>query len=60
VWRRDGDWEQAGGLPGQPQAFLATADTLYAAIHDTEERTALYQSTDQGRTWDLRYRDPAQ
>lgn len=60
VWRRDGDdWEQASDLPGQPQAFLATADALYAAVHDTEERTAIYQSSDQGRTWDLRYRDTA-
>ena len=61
VWRRtDSTWEQAGELPGEPQALHATANTLYAAAHDTDGRTAIYQSTDQGRTWDLRYRDPAQ
>jgi hypothetical protein len=59
VWQRDaGEWTQAGELPGAPQAFLATADGLYAAIgdHDTG-RTGIYAS-DGGRTWDLRYRDP--
>ncbi len=61
VWRRTGsEWEQAGAVPGQPQAFLATEDALYAAAHDADDRTAIYQSTDQGSTWDLRYRDPAQ
>jgi hypothetical protein len=60
VWQRDaGDWTQAGELPGAPQAFLATADGLYAAVgdHDTG-RTGIYTSDDDGRTWDLRYRDP--
>lgn len=51
------DWEEAGDLPGPPQAFLATADALYAAVHDDDEVTAIYRSTDDGRTWDLRYRD---
>lgn len=61
VWRRaDERWERAGNLPGEPQAFLATADVLYAAAHDAQDRTAIFQSTDQGRTWELRYRDPGQ
>ncbi|MGH9243120.1 MAG: hypothetical protein ACRD29_02135 [Acidimicrobiales bacterium] len=61
VWRRtSSEWDQGGALPGQPQAFLATEDALYAAAHDAEDRTAIYQSTDEGRSWDLRYRDPAQ
>ncbi len=60
VWRRDaGEWIQAGELPGAPQAFLATADALYAAAgdHDTD-RTGIYTSDDGGRSWELRYRDP--
>lgn len=58
VWRHDGSaWEQAGALPGEPQAFLATADALYAAAHDDDGVTGIYRSTDDGQTWDLRYRD---
>jgi hypothetical protein len=60
VWQQDGtEWTQAGELPGAPQAFLATADALYAAAggHDTD-RTGIYVSGDGGRTWELRYRDP--
>ena len=61
VWhRRDATWEQAGELPGEPQAFLATTDALYAAVHDADEVTAIYQSTDGGDTWKVRYRDPDQ
>lgn len=60
VWHRDSSgWTQAAELPGAPQALLAAADALYAAIHDADERAAIYRSTDDGRTWDLRYRDPA-
>ena len=60
VWHRGSSgWAQRGELSGSPQGFLATADALYAAIHDTDDRTAIYRSTDDGRTWDLRYRDPA-
>ena len=60
VWRREGsDWTRTGSLPGQPHAFLATADGLYAAAADPQDRTAIYESPD-GRSWDLRYRDPAQ
>ena len=61
VWRYDGaSWEEAGALPGEPQAFLAAADRLYAAVHDADGRAAIYQSEDDGGTWDLRYRDPPQ
>jgi hypothetical protein len=58
VWRFDGSgWGRTGTLPGQPQAFLATADALYAAAADETEVTGIYESTDGGGTWDLRYRD---
>lgn len=50
-------WVSGGNLPGQPQALLATADSLYAAAFDDEERTGIYRSTDDGETWDLYYRD---
>jgi photosystem II stability/assembly factor-like uncharacterized protein len=49
-------WSQHGRLPGRPQAFLATADVLYAAAED-DGRTGIYRSTAEGRTWRLRYRD---
>lgn len=59
VWRlEDGEWERAGQLPGEPQAFLATGDALYAAVHDDRDLTGIFSSTDDGRSWDLRYRDP--
>lgn len=61
TWHEAGpEWEQAGSLPGQPQALLATDDTLYAAAHDEAGATGIYQSTDQGRTWELRFRDAEQ
>ena len=59
VWHRASEgWEEAGELPGEPQAFLATADSLYAAAHDAQDQTGIYESTDRGRTWQLRYGDP--
>jgi len=61
VWRNDAaEWAQAGRLPGQPQALLATPDALYAAVHDAGDVTAIYRSTDDGATWQLRHRDPQQ
>lgn len=51
-------WSRQGRLPGPPQAFLATADALYAAAAE-DDRTGIYRSTDEGRTWRLRYRDDA-
>jgi hypothetical protein len=50
-------WGLAGGLPGQPQALLATTDALYAAAFDSEGRTGIYRSTDGGDTWELHFRD---
>ncbi len=60
VWRAsgpEGPWSEQGVLPGSPEAFLATPNVLYAAAR-SDERTAIYQSTDQGRIWSLRYQDP--
>lgn len=57
TWRRQGsEWQRAAPLGGEPEAFLATSDALYAAARDGES-TVIYRSTDQGRTWQLRYRD---
>jgi hypothetical protein len=59
IWQHTGgDWEEAGTLPGQPQALLATPDALYAAAHDATGVTGIYRSTDDGATWNLRYQDP--
>ena len=59
VWSRDGTspWEQAGTVPGQPQALFADDDTLHVAIHDAEGVTSLHRSDDGGRTWSSLYRD---
>ncbi len=58
VWQRKGTvWKQAGELGGEPQALLATPDALYAAAEDSGGVTGIYRSTDDGRTWQLRYRD---
>lgn len=57
VWQHsDEGWQRAGNLPGEPQTLLATADAMYAAAH-VDDTTGIYQSTDSGQTWDLRYRD---
>lgn len=61
VWHQTtSGWDQVGEVPGGVQAFLATADALYAAVHDANEVTAIYQSADSGDTWDVLYRDPEQ
>ncbi len=58
VWGRPDDtWERAGRLAGAPQAFLASPDALYAAASDDAGVTSIYRSSDDGRTWKLRYRD---
>lgn len=57
VWRRtDGAWIKAGDLGGEPQAFLATPDGLYAAAY-AEDTTVVLRSDENGRTWHVRYRD---
>ncbi|MGH3452530.1 MAG: WD40/YVTN/BNR-like repeat-containing protein, partial [Haloechinothrix sp.] len=43
-------WERAGELPGEPEALLAGADALYAAVRDK----GIFRSSDKGRTWKLR------
>jgi hypothetical protein len=43
--------------PGQPQAVLADGDALYAAAAGDQDVTGIYESTDGGATWQLRYRD---
>lgn len=59
VWQYDGSaWTRVGDLPGEPQALLATSGGLYAAAHDADDITGIYKSTDDGRTWELLYRDP--
>lgn len=50
------DWRETGSLPGAPQALLAADDVLYAAAEE-DEVTGIYRSEDDGRTWQLRYRD---
>jgi len=61
VWFRGSEaWNDAGRSPGMPQAFLATADALFIAVHDEDSVTGIYRSTDDGRSWDLRYRDAQQ
>jgi len=52
-------WSRTGQLPGEPQALLATIDTLYAAAHDSDGLTGIYRSTDSGATWELQYQDAA-
>lgn len=52
-----GGWTSVGTLPGEPQAFVATDQGLFAATAvDGESR--IYRSSDDGRTWDVRFRDP--
>lgn len=39
-------WDKRGGVNGQPEAFVAESDALYAATHG-----AILTSTDDGQTW---------
>ena len=56
VVSRSGDggesWEETGDIGGQPAAFEAAGDDLYAALHDG----TIKQSRDGGRTWSVRSR----
>ncbi len=59
VHRRQGSgliWEEAGLLPGQPEAMLARDGVLYAAALE-DDVTGIYRSDDDGVTWRLIYRD---
>jgi hypothetical protein len=49
-------WEEAGVLPGQPEALLARDGVLYAAALE-DDVTGIYRSDDDGATWRLIYRD---
>lgn len=49
-------WEQAGRLPGQPEALLAQDGVLYAAALE-DDVTGIYRSDDEGASWQLSYRD---
>jgi len=61
IWFRGSEaWEIAGPSPGVPQAFLASPEGLFIAVHDERSVTGIYRSTDNGRTWDLRYKDARQ
>ncbi len=49
-------WQPAGRLPGQPEALLAHDGVLFAAALE-DDVTGIYRSDDDGRTWQLTYRD---
>ena len=56
--RVEGRWEPREALAGQPQALLVTDDELYAAA-SSGDATAIFVSSDGGRSWRLRYSDKA-
>lgn len=56
--RVEGRWEPREALAGRPQALLVTSDELYAAV-SSGNRTAIYASSDEGRSWRLRYSEDA-
>ncbi len=47
-------WERRGAVGGQPAALTATADAVYVATADGR----IVESTDGGRTFDVRYQEP--
>ena len=54
--RVDGRWEPRKALAGEPEALLVSEDELYAAA-STGDGTGIYVSSDEGRSWRLRYSD---
>lgn len=48
-------WQQQGTLNRAPQAFLASGDSLYTAVHEG----GIHRSDDGGRSWRVYYREPA-
>ena len=48
-------WDETGEIGGQPAAFEADDDDVYAALHDG----TIKRSTDSGRTWTVRSRPRA-
>jgi photosystem II stability/assembly factor-like uncharacterized protein len=58
VSRSDDDgatWEESGKIGGQPAAFEAAGNDLYAALHDG----TIKRSSDDGRSWSVRSRPQA-
>lgn len=51
-------WQPAERVDGEPEALLATDDRLVVAVATPDERTAIYQSDDGARSWQLRYQSP--
>ena len=50
-----GTWQEVGEVGGEPAAFEAAGDDLYAALHDG----TIHFSSDGGRTWSVRSRPQA-
>jgi photosystem II stability/assembly factor-like uncharacterized protein len=48
-----GSWRQPGKINGQPEAFLAHEAKLYVAV----AQLGIVTSTDQGRSWQVLYRE---
>lgn len=48
-------WEPREALAAEPQALLVTGDRVYAAA-SSGEGTAVFVSSDGGRSWRVRYR----
>jgi hypothetical protein len=46
-------WRQRGTINGQPEAFLVHEAKLYVAV----ARLGIVTSTDQGRSWQVLYRE---
>jgi hypothetical protein len=47
-------WRQRGKINGQPEAFLAQEAKLYVAV----AQLGIVTSTDEGRSWQVLYREP--
>jgi photosystem II stability/assembly factor-like uncharacterized protein len=48
---RGDHWTTLGRLPGPPEALLVTDDAVVAAVSDV----GIVESTNEGRTWEVRY-----
>jgi hypothetical protein len=56
LWRSKdagANWQQSGKINGQPEAFLAHEANLYVAV----AQLGIVTSTDQGRSWQVLYRE---
>ena len=52
--RSENSWEPRAALSGEPQALLVAGTDVYAAA-SAGDSTAIYRSSDEGRSWQLRY-----